>query len=195
VPTPAFVSDFPFHHGRVSLSFAGTLGYRGSAEPIERLGSPRELTAWLVAAGLLSARQAPVADVATYNRSIVLREAIWRIGDACVRGVKPKAADIAAVNDAAKRWSPPPALDPHTLRVVSREGADPLRAALGRVAVDAIELFGDTKARERFRACENDDCSSIFLDPGRGRARRWCSMSRCGNRAKVAAFRARQKEA
>jgi hypothetical protein len=40
------------------------------------------------------------------------------------------------------------------------------------------------------RACPGDDCGWLFLDP-RGR-RRWCSMTSCGNRAKVRAHAARQ---
>jgi len=31
----------------------------------------------------------------------------------------------------------------------------------------------------------------VFHDESRTATRRWCSMSRCGNRAKVRAFRAR----
>jgi predicted RNA-binding Zn ribbon-like protein len=41
-------------------------------------------------------------------------------------------------------------------------------------------------------ACPGHECGWLFLDP-RGR-RRWCSMRSCGNRAKVAAFRERQRE-
>jgi predicted RNA-binding Zn ribbon-like protein len=41
------------------------------------------------------------------------------------------------------------------------------------------------------KACEGQVCSLLFLDKTPRRARRWCSMAVCGNRAKVAAFRAR----
>jgi|Tabmets5t2r1_1033131.scaffolds.fasta_scaffold06801_4 predicted RNA-binding Zn ribbon-like protein len=43
------------------------------------------------------------------------------------------------------------------------------------------------------KACPGDDCGWLFLDP-RGR-RRWCSMSSCGNRAKVRAHAQRQRRA
>lgn len=39
----------------------------------------------------------------------------------------------------------------------------------------------------RIREC--DRCSWLFLNKGRGRGRRWCDMSTCGNRAKVESFR------
>ena len=41
------------------------------------------------------------------------------------------------------------------------------------------------------RQCGGDDCSIVFLDRTKAHRRRWCSMAACGNRAKVAAFRAR----
>lgn len=39
------------------------------------------------------------------------------------------------------------------------------------------------------RTCEGADCHLLFLDRTRGRARRWCSMAGCGNRAKQATRR------
>jgi predicted RNA-binding Zn ribbon-like protein len=44
------------------------------------------------------------------------------------------------------------------------------------------------------RRCENPNCTMMFYDRTKSHARRWCSMAACGNRAKVAAFRARQKD-
>ena len=44
------------------------------------------------------------------------------------------------------------------------------------------------------KACEGHVCSLLFLDKTRRHARRWCSMAICGNRAKVAAYRARNQE-
>jgi predicted RNA-binding Zn ribbon-like protein len=41
------------------------------------------------------------------------------------------------------------------------------------------------------KACEGPRCTLLFLDRTRGHARRWCSMSVCGNRAKQAAHRQR----
>ncbi len=41
------------------------------------------------------------------------------------------------------------------------------------------------------RECESSTCVLMFLDKTKAHARRWCSMALCGNRAKVAAHRAR----
>jgi predicted RNA-binding Zn ribbon-like protein len=43
------------------------------------------------------------------------------------------------------------------------------------------------------KACEGPACTLLFADHTRGRARRWCSMAICGNRAKQAAHRNRLK--
>jgi predicted RNA-binding Zn ribbon-like protein len=44
------------------------------------------------------------------------------------------------------------------------------------------------------RQCESSDCTLWFCDRTKAHRRRWCSMALCGNRAKVTAFRARQKQ-
>jgi predicted RNA-binding Zn ribbon-like protein len=38
-------------------------------------------------------------------------------------------------------------------------------------------------------------CRWVFYDESRAGKRRWCDMASCGNRAKAARHRARQKEA
>ena len=44
------------------------------------------------------------------------------------------------------------------------------------------------------KACEGHTCTLVFADSTRRRARRWCSMAICGNRAKQAAHRTRLKK-
>jgi predicted RNA-binding Zn ribbon-like protein len=44
------------------------------------------------------------------------------------------------------------------------------------------------------KACEGYSCTLVFADHTRSRARRWCSMAICGNRAKQAAHRDRLKQ-
>lgn len=43
------------------------------------------------------------------------------------------------------------------------------------------------------RKCESPDCTLWFYDRTKSHHRRWCSMAVCGNRMKVAAFRARHR--
>jgi predicted RNA-binding Zn ribbon-like protein len=46
----------------------------------------------------------------------------------------------------------------------------------------------------QIRKCEGARCTLWFLDVSKGHRRRWCSMSLCGNRAKVAQHRARNRK-
>ena len=64
--------------------------------------------------------------------------------------------------------------------------------ALGRVAHDAIRLLSTEP--ERLTLCELPSCGALLLSRSRSDRRRWCSMELCGNRAKVAAYRARQRK-
>jgi predicted RNA-binding Zn ribbon-like protein len=186
VMTAAARSDFPMHHGRISLCFVGTLGDRGSVR-FERLREPADLGAWLVAAELESSL-VPVTPAAL-RRAIRLREAIARVVASVRAGDMPSAEDVSSIN-AAARTVASVALDPVTLRAVSAS-RDRVGAALGVIARDAIDLLAHEEERGRLRTCALASCASLFLTPAGRRERRWCSMARCGNRAKVAAFRSR----
>ena len=61
----------------------------------------------------------------------------------------------------------------------------PIAEALAKFICE--ENFSDVKA------CEGTSCTLMFADHTRRRARRWCSMALCGNRAKQAAHRERLK--
>jgi len=65
--------------------------------------------------------------------------------------------------------------------------------SLARAAADgdAVTLFSQEPGR--IRECSADNCALVFYDESRTNNRRWCSMRRCGNRAKVKAFRSKEK--
>lgn len=44
---------------------------------------------------------------------------------------------------------------------------------------------------ERLKHCHNPQCTMVFYDRGKNNHRRWCSSAVCGNRDKVARYRAR----
>jgi predicted RNA-binding Zn ribbon-like protein len=66
----------------------------------------------------------------------------------------------------------------------------PIEAALSVIARDAVYLIGGDEVA-RVKECAAPDCALIFFDHSEPQNRRWCSMSGCGNRAKVRAHRAR----
>lgn len=61
---------------------------------------------------------------------------------------------------------------------------------IGTVAI-AIMDAQRVDAWKRFKACQH--CRWVFYDRSKNQSGRWCSMSACGGRAKVAAFRARAR--
>ena len=68
--------------------------------------------------------------------------------------------------------------------VASESGLEWLLAAVARSAAEIIA----EGLRARLRLCANPRCGLFFYDTSRTHRRRWCSMTVCGNRHKVAAF-------
>lgn len=74
------------------------------------------------------------------------------------------------------------------LEFVAREGG--LDWLLAAVARSAAEIIAEGPGAP-VRLCGNPSCGLFFYDTSRTGKRRWCSMARCGNRHKVAAFASR----
>ena len=78
------------------------------------------------------------------------------------------------------------------LEFSAREGG--LDWLLAAVARSAAEIVAEGSGA-RLRLCANPACGLFFYDNSRTKQRRWCSMTRCGNRHKVAAFSRRRTAA
>ena len=70
-------------------------------------------------------------------------------------------------------------------------------AAIGSASIPALFVLAIAALSEgggwsRIRVCDAPECSKAFFDTTRSRTRRWCSMSTCGNRAKVSEHRQRK---
>lgn len=182
-----------FDSGSLALDFAYTgelgtaeLGADVSAAPArEGLATAGDLSAWLVGR---FPEVAPSAGSRELEDARALRGAISRLARAASDEASLPADDIDTVNLFAATPDIPPALDGGA-RQAGRSNARPTQA-LSTIARDAVRLFGP-EAGGRIRECFADDCSYVYLDTSRSGNRRWCSMQRCGNRAKVRAHRAR----
>ena len=75
------------------------------------------------------------------------------------------------------------------IQFVASEGG--LEWLLAAVARSAAEIIAEGP-RAPLRLCANPRCGLFFYDTSRTHRRRWCSMTVCGNRHKVAAFARRQ---
>ena len=66
------------------------------------------------------------------------------------------------------------------------------RALAGLLAVSFADLLAGASPTS-VKSCAGAGCSLQFLDRTKGQRRVFCSAAQCGNRAKVAAFRARKR--
>jgi predicted RNA-binding Zn ribbon-like protein len=65
-----------------------------------------------------------------------------------------------------------------------------------RLAANSAMALGMVIAEgefDRLSVCSGGNCRDVFVDTSRNRSRRYCSPDLCGNRASVAAFRARKR--
>ncbi|HKV30851.1 MAG TPA: CGNR zinc finger domain-containing protein [Candidatus Dormibacteraeota bacterium] len=169
----------------------------------DHLDSPASALDWLVEHDLMH-REARLHLLAQYEASpasgLEMLRRLRRVRQA-MRGVlvaaatrrAPDPSDLADMNRALRThyiYELVPATDGVSLD--HRHQGDPVDGAIARLAeAIARELIqGDTT---RLRICENPQCHWVFKDTSRTGKRKWCSMSSCGNRAKVARHRARRK--
>jgi predicted RNA-binding Zn ribbon-like protein len=189
VPTGQWVrrdgQDWWFDAGSVAIDFAYAGGF---GDGPESLATPDALSGWL------SARFPELEGTAT-NRELAdaraLQQAVARLVIAAGAGRRGPSEDIDVVNLFAATPDIPPSLDGGT-RQAGRSRAH-VGQCLSAITRSAIEIFS-TDNVERVRECAADGCSLIFFDESRSNNRRWCSMQRCGNRAKVRAHRERALE-
>jgi predicted RNA-binding Zn ribbon-like protein len=81
--------------------------------------------------------------------------------------------------------------DPFELTAMRRwRSPDSLLLPIG----EALAKFVCEEDFANVKACEGHSCTLVFADHTQRRARRWCSMAICGNRAKQAAHRKRRSK-
>lgn len=195
VRTSAARRELRFDAGSVALNLMATLGRRGS-EPdrqVERLADVAALDGWCEGVGIRLAEDVDKARLLRELRS--LRATLNEVAGAALTGSPVSDASLETLNSSAALPVPVPRL------VSGQAGPGVSRPALGAGAVralivrDLIDLLGNEATRTRLRECAAADCRMLYLLAPGARARRWCSMSRCGNRAKAAAHRARHEAA
>ncbi len=183
---------FRFTPGCLCLNLVATIGERGDRK-IERLRNREDLAKWCQKAGILD--ELPRVETKELSSTKELREAIYRVTQAIISSDRPQLKDLETINFRAKFPPPVPQLLTENRTKVYRADR-PIEAALSAIARDAIDLLSSSRIN-RIKACANPQCQMLFLDTSRPGNRRWCLMTGkgCGNRAKKAAFRQRQKNA
>jgi len=196
---------FELMGGAVSLDFVNTLDDRFADEPKELLNSYIDLARFGEDTGILSDVQVErlfpwslqYKDEAeeVLKAAIELREAISEIFYAIVRKIPVPASSLAKLNryvqEAAKHLSLVPSKGHFEWKFES--GIDDRYAPLWPIARDAADLLASDRL-EFVRACASKTCEWLFLDESKNHRRRWCDMTKCGNRAKAQRFYVRQKK-
>lgn len=194
-------SGFLFVGNQLALDFLNTRPVQNGA-PLELLPDFAALLRWFDAAGLLSntdaarlesrwrdTREAESAVGFARKLRETLRDQIltWESGG------KIQQRTIDALNVLMEKNPLPSRLHRGKAGVRLQHHFSPKEPIelLGPIAQSAAELFS-TADRKRVRKCAH--CVLHFLDISKKGTRRWCSMNLCGNREKVAAYAARQRE-
>jgi len=180
------------------LDFVNTLSYTDGL-PVEGLPTVDDAVTFLAGRGLahepdLRAQIARDGDAAWLARLHAVRDAVRETWDAQVDEHAPDQSALDTIN-AVLREAP-------RIELVAGTGCcgidhrhttdDPTGEALAALVQPFVNSVaaGETG---KFRICANDGCRWVFEDRSRGGRRRWCDMSSCGNRAKVARYRSRHK--
>ncbi len=171
-----------FESGGLAIDFAYT---GGMGIGPEAWAGPGDLEEWL--SSRYPEIEGPVGERELMD-ALALRDAIARGLLAGSRGEGPEPDDVDVINLYAATPDIPPSLGGGN-RQAGRHSAR-VGQALSELARQAVELFAP-RERERIRECAADDCEIVFYDDSRSDNRRWCSMQRCGNRAKVRKHRAK----
>lgn len=165
-------------------AFVNTLDVEKGTDSI---ATPAGLEGWLTAAGLSSSLEPDAGGVA---RAGQVREAVRGLLLANNEGSSPPAAAAATLDAAAGRARLRLSVEADG-RATLRSEAAGVDGALGQLLVIAYRAM-ETGTWDRLKACRNDTCRWGFYDLSRNHSGHWCSMSVCGNRKKVQAYRARR---
>ena len=197
IPVSDTMSRFSLLGGRLALDFANlpSLPASGSSNGL----SWEELVEFLQVARIVSPERGeellaltesdPQAAFELLNRAQRLRDSLRRCFDSLAKKQRVPRESVEPINEilrvteghdelveSSRSWG---------IEYVARENS--LDWLLAAVARSAAELITEGEAT-RVRLCANPGCSLFFYDNSRTHRRRWCSMSLCGNRHKVAAF-------
>ena len=189
-------AGFYFVGERLCLDFVNTqLVENGNA--VDLLGSFDDLVAWCAAAHAVDSGQAKQLlsqwsgtrdGERAFGHAVQLRAAVRGMAERLAAGRAVPRATLDAINEVLRTragyFEVAPRKDGYEKRF-RPDFSEPAQV-LVPVAESVADLLGGDNL-QLIRKCQNPRCILYFYDATKNHARRWCSMSACGNRAKVAA--------
>jgi predicted RNA-binding Zn ribbon-like protein len=174
--------------GHPFLTFLNTVADDGKTRRIDSFQNATVLVRLLEEEGF-AAPSEPVTPM-QLRKILTLRETAYAAFSAIAAGRAPGREDGLYLTEALK------AVYQDAEIGIGDNGLTVAASPLGRVYEQLVLSMDDLLRSDQFgRLRECRRCTHLFIDKGRGVGRRWCSMSRCGNRAKAESFRARQRHA
>lgn len=205
---PAHAEGHAHPHGHVAalddgLAFVNTLTLKGG-QPVDHLPSSESAIDWLYEHDLLhadardilrrhygSSPDAAARDLAKMHR---LRAAMRELVDATAERRPPARGELTVINRALRtRAIFELVVSPDGVSLGHRHEGDPVDGGLSRLT-EVLARAVSQGDPDRLRVCANPQCRMAFVDTSRTGQRKWCDMATCGNRAKAARHRARQRE-
>lgn len=185
-------SSFDAIGGNLALDFVNTIANRGNPDKRrDLLATLSDLQSWLTALGL------PAIDLDDSDLAAAraIRE---RLHDLFRLPAQRHAVDPAALEAFGRDLRTATAerrLQPRDERIIWGWAPDAgaLHRSLFAVLTHAAELLVSPDLA-KVRECHGTGCGWLFVDRSRGRPRRWCSMSDCGNKAKARRHQDRRTE-
>ena len=178
-----------------TFDFVNTLEYDANeGTPNEHLPTAERAVEWFATRGLIHAESLETSD-RDLERIHAVRAALREVADAVVEHRAPKRGALVRLNRTLRARSATELVaGDDGIGIGHRHVGDPIDDALARVTEPLVQELASGNP-DRLRVCANDMCRWVFYDESRAGKRRWCSMASCGNRAKAARHRERQKEA
>lgn len=185
------------------LDYANTL-YGHASPRHEYLLNYLDLVIWSQKAGILQEQDAkaliriahrhPKDALAIFHGAIAFRETLYRIFATIAHGSSPNSGDVSALNAARTQALLHTRINRSARSfVIDWDDTRALDRMLWVIAISAGELLASENL-DRIRQCSGSTCDWLFLDTSRNQMRRWCSMSKCGNRSKVRRFLQRRRK-
>lgn len=204
MPSKASRGKFPMIGNHRCLDFVNTELIEHGRR-VDLLQDFADLVDWLVQAHVLGTTQAKQIlrrwnqtskGAGALSEARAFRRLLREMAEGIVHGKRPSTVALDKINDLLRYRTVDVALvrTRHGFeRQVSFQPRDP-RHLLAPVAESASDLLchGDLALIVK---CENPRCILYFYDVTKNHARRWCSMTVCGNRMKVAAHYRRRRRA
>src|ERR1017187_1096939 len=189
--------------GNVCLDFVNTLDDRNT-QPKELLESYLDLARFAEDTGLLDSSQVDrlfarseadperAREVLKWARE--LREAIHDVFWAIINKRPAPPMALARINGSVQNAAEHMRLVPVKGGFQWKfDGVNQFESMLWPIARAAADLLVSDQLLY-VGACFSKTCEWFFLDTSKNHHRRWCDMTRCGNRAKVQRFYERQKK-